>query len=132
MIGRVELQNGLYYLQARTNSFTTNLISSGLVVNNDIDVWHNRLGHPFGGVSYNICSKLSYVHFNKNNGCEPCHLAKQHKLPFTMSNYVSKHVMSHYFLLFICLYFPIFISDLCLNDYYFLNFIIWASYTRNS
>jgi len=28
----------------------------------------------------------------KNDVCEPCHLAKEHKLPFTKSNYVSKHV----------------------------------------
>jgi len=36
------------------------------------------------------------------------------------------------FPLFTCLFVPILISDLCLTAYYFLNFTIWASFTRNS
>jgi len=65
MIGRVKLQNGLYYLQAITNNFIVNLVDSGIAINQDIDVWHNRLRYPSDGVSHYICSKFPYVHFNK-------------------------------------------------------------------
>jgi len=56
MIGKADLQNDLYFLQASSTDSVVNASDSRHVDNCNIDVWHNRLGHMFDGVSQYICT----------------------------------------------------------------------------
>ena len=48
----------------------------------NLDVWHYRIGHPSNKVLELLTKNHNDIHFNHENVCSHCPLAKQHKLPF--------------------------------------------------
>ena len=56
-----------------------------------LEQWHSRLGHPRERIVRSIISKikLPFVHQNKSSICSYCQLGKSHKLPFSMSSFIS-------------------------------------------
>jgi len=49
------------------------------------NLWHDRLGHPSNERLAVLSHTHSYIHKNKVENCNSCHLAKQRKLPFPNS-----------------------------------------------
>jgi len=90
MIGQADLHQGLYYLQDFHPDFKRNNFSVNVVLNykeSDVDIWYCRLGHPNERTIEHICKTFRYVYSDlKIDVCDICHLAKQHKLPFSQSN----------------------------------------------
>jgi len=87
MIGRARLGAGLYNLDFSSEKnialFTQTDEPFQHVKN--LDTWHCRLGHPSSKVLECMSKTYPYICFDKNNMCTPCHLVKQHKLPFPLS-----------------------------------------------
>ena len=52
---------------------------------NNLDVWHYRLGHLYKKILDQLSKSYDDIHYDSLNVCAPCHLAKQHKLPFPLS-----------------------------------------------
>ena len=92
MIGQARIHNGLYQIQcAAKENFVLSMQTENLFEHiNNIDVWHCRLGHPSSKVLECLSKKYDDIHFDKNNVCISCHLAKQHRLPFPLSNSICK------------------------------------------
>jgi len=105
MIGKVELYNGLYYLQEKKHISLINTFNYEENVSHSLD----SLGHPLDKVLDHIRKMFSNIHFNKNILCEPCHLAKQRKLTFAQSRNVSTHF---FYLIHVDIWDPIGISSI--------------------
>jgi hypothetical protein len=59
--------------------------------NNELDIWHVRMGHP--PISrYNALKEYyPYVHFNKNVPvCDACHYGKQKRIPYNVSESIAE------------------------------------------
>ena len=97
MIGQAEIQNGLYHLYVdEENNYVYTLHVDSFDTVNNLDVWHCRMGHPSNRILDCLAKQYSYIHYNDKNICAPCHLAKQHKLPFLLSKTNSQNVfLSH-------------------------------------
>ncbi|CAL1375244.1 unnamed protein product [Linum trigynum] len=86
LIGSAKQDRGLYHLTLPSRS--TSDISSHQVATtynflpHQIDLWHWRLGHPSRDRENQAtgCNRTSFKH------CPTCHLAKQKKLPFPISD----------------------------------------------
>ena len=50
------------------------------------------MGHASNKVLEHLTKTHNDIHFDHDNICSPCHLAKQHKLPFQLSKSFSKYV----------------------------------------
>ena len=90
-IGQADLHGGLYCLHDPVNIHEEKYLMNCNVLNskeNDIDLWHFRLGHPSKHVVEQVCKTFPYVNSSSDKLCD-IHLAKQHKLPFQISNTVS-------------------------------------------
>lgn len=61
---------------------------------NNIDLWHQRLGHPGSKTIEQICRIFSFVHSISKIACDTCHFSKQNKLPFWQSNTHSLNVFN--------------------------------------
>jgi Reverse transcriptase (RNA-dependent DNA polymerase)/Integrase core domain/gag-polypeptide of LTR copia-type/GAG-pre-integrase domain len=72
-IGEGKQINGLYVLKPETVfCLTTNFNKESP------HLWHNRLGHP----SNKVMQYLNVPPYHDFNNCDPCHFAKNHRLPF--------------------------------------------------
>jgi len=92
IIGQVSIHNGLYQIQCTSKAkFVLSMQIENLFEHiNNIDVWHCRLYHPLSKVLECLSKEYDDIHFDKNNVYTPCPLAKQHKLPFPLSNSICK------------------------------------------
>jgi GAG-pre-integrase domain len=79
MIGEEELKNGLYILKNQGNF-------CGLSKNQDYETLHKRLGHP----SEKVLSNFFNFPLRNCISCDVCKLAKQIRLPFSLSTSKSK------------------------------------------
>ena len=52
----------------------------------DINLWHHRMGHVSNERLMVLSTKYPYISAKKLDVCDTCHLAKQKKLPFTLSS----------------------------------------------
>ena len=91
MIGKAELIEGLYVLDAVSGVIDFGSFPLAIVANVSKITWHKRLGH----FSFKrLDSVKSQPQFN-NNGhdlCSVCPLAKQRRLSFISHNHLSKGV----------------------------------------
>jgi len=94
MIGRADLNKGLYYLHQLSfidkRHFCVNAMLN--CKQSNIDVWHYRLGNPGVKTLEFICKQFPYIHPVSKEICDICHFAKQHKLSFQQSTTVSTNV----------------------------------------
>ncbi|KAJ0435793.1 putative RNA-directed DNA polymerase [Helianthus annuus] len=58
----------------------------------NINLWHTRLGHPSDNVLNVLKHTLNIETSKETQLCEVCHKAKQHRIPFPLSDHVSKCV----------------------------------------
>lgn len=86
LIGMGEVRDGLYHLtQPSPTPF-----SAMPVISSSPNLWHMRLGHP-SPARLSKLSSNSDVIFPFNSHCDVCHLAKQTRSPFHLSNNRSKN-----------------------------------------
>ena len=82
-IGSARELDGLYYLDGGSISKSCNKVS--LLQNENLKLWHNRLGHPnFNYMSRmfpSLCSNASEFH------CDSCEKAKHHRTSFRSNPY---------------------------------------------
>ncbi|KAL5553960.1 hypothetical protein UlMin_041361 [Ulmus minor] len=78
-IGSGRQSNGLYYLTASQNLYSTNHISRSP------NLWHQRLGHPSNPPLHLLSKSMPEIFFNSHDFCDVCPLAKQTRLPFSKS-----------------------------------------------
>jgi hypothetical protein len=106
MIGVAKMLNGLFILQSPSvtlgNLPSNCCINSILSINhshpslgtnndNNCTLWHRRFGHASHAKLSEINKIFPFVHFTKSSDpCDICFFAKQKRLPFTLSNHVSK------------------------------------------
>jgi len=86
------MHGGLYCLHDSVNIHEEKYLMNCNVLNSkgyDIDIWHFRLGHPSKHVVEQVCKIFPYANSNFDKLCDICHLAKQHKLHFQISDLVS-------------------------------------------
>jgi len=94
MIGQANIVNGLYHLHTDKEE---NLIcflqeQGSFEVAKGLNIWHCRMGHSSKGVLEKLTKQYTNIHSVDIDVCSPCHLAKQHKLPFPLSKTSSEHV----------------------------------------
>jgi len=83
-IGLARLKEGLFHLligkdrSPSTNNITTNTI-------NDSKLWHFRLGHLSRNRLNVLHQQYHFISKDSNEMCDVCHLAKQNKLPYSLS-----------------------------------------------
>ncbi|GJU46620.1 cysteine-rich receptor-like protein kinase 8 [Tanacetum coccineum] len=80
-IARGSLYNGLYIIRQEPTTSPSTILS---ITNNNVALWHSRLGHPSFKVLQQIKS-LSTSHNCNFHVCNVCPLAKQNALPFLIS-----------------------------------------------
>ena len=59
-------------------------MSSTLQLPNKAVLWHFRLGHPAHKIVNKVMSACSLPPEHWTSVCEPCQMAKSHRLPFTL------------------------------------------------
>jgi len=107
MIGKANLQFGLYILHSAFENSIINVFDvvndinskSTDLHNNVNNIWHLRLGHPSHGTLQCISNMFPFIQSDKHQACDSCHFAKQSKLPFPLSNTRGSHIfeMIHLF-----------------------------------
>ena len=92
MIGIALEKDGLYHLilassQAKTcNSFQFNSAPLALSsIHKHLDIWHCRLGHVSSSRFHSLKQIDSAITLDHTNVCDICPLAKQRRLPFSIS-----------------------------------------------
>ena len=60
-------------------------MSSALQLPNKVVLWHFRLGHPAHKIVNKVLSACSLTLEHWTSVCEPCQMAKSHRLPFILS-----------------------------------------------
>ena len=92
MIGVALEKEGLYHLipassQAKTcNSFQFNSAPLALSsIHKHLDIWHCRLGHVSSSRFHSLKQIDSAITLDHTNVCDICPLAKQRRLPFSVS-----------------------------------------------
>ena len=94
--GLARLKEGLFHLLIRkdrspsTNNITTNTI-------NDSKLWHFRLGHLSRNRLNVLHQQYPFISKDSNEMCDVCHLAKQKKLPYSLSTNKSSKIAQRYF-----------------------------------
>jgi hypothetical protein len=89
----------LFHLQCNHVPFHTNSVTSSNIVRihsfstSTVSprTWHSQLGHLSDDRLKLLSSQNSHISFDSNKCCLTCPLAKQHCLPFPISNSVSSH-----------------------------------------
>lgn len=81
VIGKGNVEAGLYILQEQTTSITVNAVVT-------FQRWHDRLGHPSAHKIKSLDSVLLLNKDHNTNTCCICPLAKQKRLPFVSENNV--------------------------------------------
>jgi len=112
MIGQVDMHRGLYCLRDLVNIHEGKYLMNCNVLNSkgyDVDIWHFRLGHPSKHVVEQVCKTFPYVNSSSDKLCYICYLAKQHKLPFQISDTASLNTFD---LIHIDIWGPIAISSI--------------------
>jgi len=86
-IGQAEIKDELYHMYADRKDSLVNSVHNEAIFKTaeKLDIWHCRMGHASNKVLEHLAKTHSDIHFNHDNICSPCHLAKQHKLPFQLS-----------------------------------------------
>lgn len=87
MIGMSKLKKGLYHL-LEPEFFVCCGIAEKVNIN-ACNMWHIRLGHASYPKIKNLQLLNSNIEVNKEPICEICHLAKQRRLPFSVSSTTS-------------------------------------------
>ncbi|KAK1422630.1 hypothetical protein QVD17_17916 [Tagetes erecta] len=59
---------------------------------NGLNLWHSRLGHPSDNALAVIKNSLGIKTQSELSPCETCHRAKQHRVPFPLSDHKSKNI----------------------------------------
>lgn len=91
-IGRVVQHRNLYILHKDTYTHNVPNIAYNInKLNNNVssssfDIWHHRLGHPSNDVLLNMSKLFVDIKYHKNLLYHACHLAKQCRHPFLISN----------------------------------------------
>ena len=92
------LERGLYKL-AQPTTLTSSSVSSSpstqffpappaqafLSQQNQVVLWHNRLGHPAPKVVHQVLQSCNLKFSNSEHICSSCQLAKSHRFPFVLS-----------------------------------------------
>jgi len=83
-IGQTEINDGHYHMHAyKKDSLVYSVLNEVVSKTAEkLDIRHCRMGHPSNKVLEHLTKTHNDIHFNHENVCSPCHLAKQHKLPF--------------------------------------------------
>ncbi|KAJ0014967.1 hypothetical protein Pint_21064 [Pistacia integerrima] len=93
-IGLGEQPNGLYFLVALAlekpkpqtpSAAATSCHSPSLQVTSSTALWHHRLGHLSSSRLDFMAKHLLNFPFQSNNACDVCALAKQSRIPFSIS-----------------------------------------------
>jgi len=94
MIGQAEIKDGLYRLIVFDCDNLVFSIHRNVCFEHvkDVNIWHCRLGHPSDKILECISKNYNGIHFDRNIFCTPCHLAKQHRLPFPLSKTIIDNV----------------------------------------
>jgi hypothetical protein len=88
MIGFADMFEGLYYLKLadkEVQAHTTNGSSHSNTIIPDKALWHFRLGHTSLHRMKLLHSKFPYIVVDNKGVCDICHIARQKKIPFTVS-----------------------------------------------
>ncbi|GJY03740.1 putative RNA-directed DNA polymerase [Tanacetum coccineum] len=88
LMGTGSEKGGLYFLDEGNRITNSNIKTYG--VSNCI--WHNRLGHPADQVLVVLKDKIKDVNQTNSGPCDICHMAKQTRELFPLSNHKSKHL----------------------------------------
>jgi len=92
-IDLVDARAGLYVFEHSTfrNTVAPHIVSALHCTVKDIHLWHHRMRHVSNERLMVLSTKYPYISAKKLDVCDTCHLAKQKKLSFTLSNsYSSK------------------------------------------
>jgi len=93
MIGSIDTRSRLYIFQhyAFKNTVAHHIVPALHCTVKDIKLWHHRMGHLSNERLMVLNTQYPYISAKKFDVCDTCHLAKQKKLPFTLSSsYSSK------------------------------------------
>lgn len=117
MIGLVSKENGLYKLHLKKIHFEARVSSHQIdpklkfptqantchassplpisyfqnIVIPKYAIWHFRLGHMSSKRIAQMSKLYSSFEYDNNSTCDICHLAKQRKLPYHLSNFIASH-----------------------------------------
>ena len=98
IIGVAELRNGLYTLDPTSFivhkhvTVPTQLSYVNSASYTSSHLWHFRLGHPSSQKMHALHSKFPFIPcIDNKDPCKPCIMAKQKRLPFTVSVTKSVH-----------------------------------------
>ena len=89
-IGSAKEQGGLYCLKDNKVSdqcYIASCNSTSVPENNDIMLWHWRMGHPSFKYLYRLFPSLCSNNISLDVHCEVCELAKHHRTSFPKSTY---------------------------------------------
>jgi hypothetical protein len=104
MIGAARRLNWLYYLQQPSNTDSSSVIDSSFsfsnpsaavksvsyqLCNTSINqscLWHIKLGHVSNKILKEICKQYPDIKFHDLSDCDICHLARQKRLSYPISN----------------------------------------------
>ncbi|KAG8635269.1 hypothetical protein MANES_16G017966v8 [Manihot esculenta] len=84
MIGTAKVEEGLYVLHQKNINQVSQAASS--IGSHSFSVWHYRFGHPSTSrlkVLHSKCPSILVDHIS--DSCDICHLAKQKRIPFPVS-----------------------------------------------
>ncbi|GAU31058.1 hypothetical protein TSUD_214940 [Trifolium subterraneum] len=85
-IGLAKQSDGLYFLKPCQVSQSISVHSIDTSSNNSGLLWHLRLGHLSFERIKCLNKRYSYIPALDHNPCDVCHMAKQKRLPFPVSN----------------------------------------------
>jgi len=90
-IGQAEIKDGLYHMHGDKKDSLVNFVLNEVVFKTaeKLDVGWIILRKK---VLQHLTKTHNDIHFNHDNICSPCHLAKHHNLPFQLSKSFSKFV----------------------------------------
>ncbi|KAM2356612.1 hypothetical protein ACFX1X_005690 [Malus domestica] len=89
MIGLGKEHDGLYYLVPVKEDviFRQNKVGvTAASVSTSANIWHQRLGHLSNGPAQFLSSSIPSISFNFDSHCDVCPIAKQTRLPFSLSS----------------------------------------------